>query len=98
MVSREVCRLLGLFMFRTYSSTCLERVTENREGSITTFRRGNRYNYKVVGEEQDNGLTTTREALDNLRAALDDKLREDMALTNTRWYGKNAYPESDSRP
>ena len=49
---------------------------------------------RVIDSEQDGpiGISDT-EALNHLRSALNDRLRKDISLTNTRKYGKKAYPK-----
>ena len=49
---------------------------------------------RIIGDKQHNLISTTdNEALNNLRSALNNRLREDISLTNPRKYGRKAYPK-----
>ena len=51
--------------------------------------------YKRVIDSEQDGLISVLDtkALNHLRSALNDRFRKDISLTNTRKYGKKAYPK-----
>ena len=50
---------------------------------------------RVIGSNQQDLIgISSNEALNNLRLALNDRLQEDIVLTNSRKYGKKAYPKT----